>query len=150
MFSGRAENTNSIFCDAPRGPRQQMDVRFCEEQEPPAERHQRARRNLISRMRVLANAPGTPLPTLDRRLTWMSAIRNYVPARPNFWVACEPLAANGDKQELWVPQLKCDSSQNHLGLRRCVAPRAYLWICPSNEGLLLYQSPLKRIRSVRC
>jgi hypothetical protein len=27
-------------------------------------------------LRVLANAPGTPLPTLDRRLTWMSAIRN--------------------------------------------------------------------------
>src|SRR5580658_9407040 len=77
IVSGLAENTNSIFCDGPRGPRQQMDVRFCGEQEPPAERHQRARRNLISRMRVLANAPGTPLPTLDRRLTWMSATQAF-------------------------------------------------------------------------
>jgi len=30
IVSGLAENTNSIFCDGPRGPRQQMDVRFCE------------------------------------------------------------------------------------------------------------------------
>jgi hypothetical protein len=33
IVSGLAENTNSIFCDGPRGPRQQMDVRFCEEQD---------------------------------------------------------------------------------------------------------------------
>jgi hypothetical protein len=49
IVSGLAENTNSIFCDGPRGPRQQMDVRFCEEQGPPAERQQRARRTLTSR-----------------------------------------------------------------------------------------------------
>jgi hypothetical protein len=48
IVSGLAENTNSIFCDGPRGPRQQMDVRFCEEQGPPAERHTCARGNLTS------------------------------------------------------------------------------------------------------
>jgi hypothetical protein len=30
IVSGLAVNTNSIFCDGPRGQRQQMDVRFCE------------------------------------------------------------------------------------------------------------------------
>jgi hypothetical protein len=49
IVSGLAENTNSIFCDGPCGPRQQMDVRFCGEQEPPAERRYRARRDLASR-----------------------------------------------------------------------------------------------------
>jgi len=35
IVSGLAENTNSIFCDGPRGPRQQMDVRFCESRNHP-------------------------------------------------------------------------------------------------------------------
>jgi hypothetical protein len=48
IVSGLAENTNSIFCDGPRGPRQQMDVRFCESREPPAERHTCAPRDLTS------------------------------------------------------------------------------------------------------
>jgi hypothetical protein len=38
IVSGLAENPNSIFCTALRSPRQQMDVRFCGMQEPPAER----------------------------------------------------------------------------------------------------------------
>jgi hypothetical protein len=43
-----------------RGLRQQMDVRFCEEQEPPAERHTCARRNLTSRTaRSRERAPNT-------------------------------------------------------------------------------------------
>jgi hypothetical protein len=48
VVSGRAANTHSIFCDGHIGLRQQMDVRFCGEQEPPAERHFCARRGLSS------------------------------------------------------------------------------------------------------
>jgi hypothetical protein len=39
----RTQTQSSVT--APRSPRQQMDVRFCEEQEPPAERHTCARMN---------------------------------------------------------------------------------------------------------
>jgi hypothetical protein len=42
----RTQTQSSVT--APWSPRQQMDVRFCEEQEPTAERHTRARRNLTS------------------------------------------------------------------------------------------------------
>jgi hypothetical protein len=40
----RTQTQSSVT--APSSPRQQMDVRFCEEQEPPAARHTCARRNL--------------------------------------------------------------------------------------------------------
>jgi hypothetical protein len=39
FVSGLAENTHSIFCDSFRSLRQQIDVRSCGEQGPPAERH---------------------------------------------------------------------------------------------------------------
>jgi hypothetical protein len=49
IVSGLAENPNSIFCDGSREPEAANGCPVLREQEPPAERHQRARRNLISR-----------------------------------------------------------------------------------------------------
>jgi len=47
IVSGLAENTNSIICDSSPSLRQQMDVRSCGEQGPPAERHTCVRKILI-------------------------------------------------------------------------------------------------------
>ena len=49
IVSGLAENPNSIFCDGSSEPETANGCPVLQEQEPPAERHQRARRNLTSR-----------------------------------------------------------------------------------------------------
>ena len=60
IVSGLAVNTNSIFCDGSSSLRQQMDVRFCGEQEPPAERQTCARGDLTSQAaRSRERAPDT-------------------------------------------------------------------------------------------
>ena len=56
VVSGLAANTHSIFCDGHIGLRQQMDVRFCGEQEPPAERQMCAAMNPDRTARVLSRA----------------------------------------------------------------------------------------------
>ena len=66
IVSGLAVNTDSIFCDGPGGPRQQMDVRFCEEQEPPAERHTCAAMNPERSACVLSRARPGHLCPLDK------------------------------------------------------------------------------------
>jgi hypothetical protein len=77
IVSGLAENTNSIFCDGPCGPRQQMDVRFCESRNHQPRGTSAHDETWYYALRVLANAPRTSLLTPDKRLTWRSAIRKF-------------------------------------------------------------------------
>jgi hypothetical protein len=61
-----------------RSLRLQMDVRFCEMQEPPAERHCCVTTDSdSSQMRALPSAPGDLVFPLDNSTTWMSAIRKF-------------------------------------------------------------------------
>jgi hypothetical protein len=48
IVSGLAVNTSSIFCNGSKKPEAANGCPVLREQEPPAERHQRARRNLTS------------------------------------------------------------------------------------------------------
>jgi hypothetical protein len=61
-----------------RSLRLQMDVRFCEMQEPPAERHCCVTTDSdSSQMRALPSAPGDLVFPLDNSTTWRSAIRKF-------------------------------------------------------------------------
>jgi len=63
-FETGQEITNSIFCAGPSGLRQQMDVWFSIEEEPPAERHERELKHLrILCTRFSEGASGELLPS---------------------------------------------------------------------------------------
>jgi hypothetical protein len=83
-----------------RSLRLQMDVRFCEMQEPPAERHCCVTTDSdSSQMRALPSAPGDLVFPLDNSTTWMSAIRKSLcQASPTSRFAGMPLhiAIHGD------------------------------------------------------
>jgi hypothetical protein len=68
-----------------RSLRLQMDVRFCEMQEPPAERHCCVTTDSdSSQRRALPSAPGDLVFPLDNSTTWRSATRKFQPTSRNF------------------------------------------------------------------